>query len=216
MTHHPAPRRHPRAHRPPLQAVTAATAPGATSDRPPGAPAGPIDRVRDAIGAAAHRPRRRRRQRRASAAPARSSLSRDRRSYPAGHDCHDRSTPVHRRRRRPTGCSSADPLALLIGFALDQQVTVQKAFSGPAELQRRIGHLDAARIAAHGPRGAGRPSSGRRRPSTASRAPWPARCRPCARRSPATTATTPHGLDRRGRRPGPQAPPARPARASAR
>jgi uncharacterized HhH-GPD family protein len=42
----------------------------------------------------------------------------------------------------------SDPLALLIGFALDQQVTVQKAFSGPAELRRRIGHLDAARIAA--------------------------------------------------------------------
>ncbi len=42
----------------------------------------------------------------------------------------------------------AEPLALLIGFALDQQVTVQKAFSGPAELKRRLGHLDAARIAA--------------------------------------------------------------------
>lgn len=45
----------------------------------------------------------------------------------------------------------SDPLALLIGFALDQQVTVQKAFSGPAELRRRIGHLDAARIAAMDP-----------------------------------------------------------------
>jgi uncharacterized HhH-GPD family protein len=45
----------------------------------------------------------------------------------------------------------SDPLALLIGFELDQQVTVQKAFSGPAELQRRIGHLDAARIAATDP-----------------------------------------------------------------
>ena len=45
----------------------------------------------------------------------------------------------------------ADPLALLIGFALDQQVTVQKAFSGPAELKRRLGHLDAARIAATDP-----------------------------------------------------------------
>jgi uncharacterized HhH-GPD family protein len=44
-----------------------------------------------------------------------------------------------------------EPLALLIGFALDQQVTVQKAFSGPLELQRRIGHLDAARIAAMDP-----------------------------------------------------------------
>jgi uncharacterized HhH-GPD family protein len=44
-----------------------------------------------------------------------------------------------------------EPLALLIGFALDQQVTVQKAFSGPLELQRRLGHLDAARIAATDP-----------------------------------------------------------------
>jgi uncharacterized HhH-GPD family protein len=44
-----------------------------------------------------------------------------------------------------------DPLALLIGFALDQQVTVQKAFSGPAELKKRLGHLDAARIAAMDP-----------------------------------------------------------------
>ncbi len=46
---------------------------------------------------------------------------------------------------------AADPLALLIGFALDQQVTVQKAFSGPADLKRRLGHLDAARIAAMDP-----------------------------------------------------------------
>jgi len=44
-----------------------------------------------------------------------------------------------------------EPLALLIGFALDQQVTVQKAFSGPLEIQRRLGHLDAARIAATDP-----------------------------------------------------------------
>ena len=40
-----------------------------------------------------------------------------------------------------------DPLALLIGFALDQQVTVQKAFAGPLELSKRIGGLDAAAIA---------------------------------------------------------------------
>jgi uncharacterized HhH-GPD family protein len=45
----------------------------------------------------------------------------------------------------------AEPLALLIGFALDQQVTVQKAFSGPAELKRRLGHLEAARIAGMDP-----------------------------------------------------------------
>ena len=44
-----------------------------------------------------------------------------------------------------------EPLALLIGFALDQQVTVQKAFSGPLDLRKRIGHLDAARIAAMPP-----------------------------------------------------------------
>jgi uncharacterized HhH-GPD family protein len=42
---------------------------------------------------------------------------------------------------------ATDPLALLIGFALDQQVTVQKAFSGPLELQRRVGTLDAKTIA---------------------------------------------------------------------
>ena len=42
---------------------------------------------------------------------------------------------------------SEDPLALLIGFALDQQVTVQKAFSGPWELRTRLGHLDARKIA---------------------------------------------------------------------
>ncbi|MGH3104283.1 MAG: HhH-GPD-type base excision DNA repair protein [Gaiellaceae bacterium] len=40
-----------------------------------------------------------------------------------------------------------DPLALLIGFVLDQQVTVQKAFSSPAELRRRLGLLDAETIA---------------------------------------------------------------------
>ncbi len=44
-----------------------------------------------------------------------------------------------------------EPLALLIGFELDQQVPLQKAFSGPLELKRRIGSLDAARIAAMDP-----------------------------------------------------------------
>jgi uncharacterized HhH-GPD family protein len=44
-----------------------------------------------------------------------------------------------------------DPLALLIGFALDQQVTVQKAFAGPLELRARIGSLDAATIATMDP-----------------------------------------------------------------
>jgi uncharacterized HhH-GPD family protein len=41
----------------------------------------------------------------------------------------------------------SDPMALLIGFELDQQVTVQKAFSGPLELIARVGTIDARRIA---------------------------------------------------------------------
>ena len=44
-----------------------------------------------------------------------------------------------------------EPLALLVGFVLDQQVTVQKAFSGPLELRRRLGSFDAATIAAMDP-----------------------------------------------------------------
>jgi uncharacterized HhH-GPD family protein len=43
---------------------------------------------------------------------------------------------------------ASDPMALLIGFALDQQVTVQKAFSGPLALRERLGTLDAATLAA--------------------------------------------------------------------
>jgi uncharacterized HhH-GPD family protein len=42
---------------------------------------------------------------------------------------------------------SSDPLAMLIGFALDQQVTVQKAFSGPLDIRTRLGHLDARKLA---------------------------------------------------------------------
>jgi uncharacterized HhH-GPD family protein len=40
-----------------------------------------------------------------------------------------------------------DPMALLIGFALDQQVPVQTAFSGPLKLKQRLGTLDPARLA---------------------------------------------------------------------
>jgi uncharacterized HhH-GPD family protein len=43
---------------------------------------------------------------------------------------------------------ASDPMALLIGFALDQQVTVQQAFEGPLRLRDRVGTLDAARLAA--------------------------------------------------------------------
>jgi uncharacterized HhH-GPD family protein len=43
---------------------------------------------------------------------------------------------------------ASDPMALLVGFALDQQVTVQKAFLGPLALQERLGSIDAATLAA--------------------------------------------------------------------
>ena len=39
-----------------------------------------------------------------------------------------------------------EPLALLIGFALDQQVTVPTAFAGPLKLKQRLGTLDAKTI----------------------------------------------------------------------
>src|SRR3982751_5154358 len=42
---------------------------------------------------------------------------------------------------------ATDPMALLVGFALDQQVTVQKAFSGPLELRERLGAIDADTLA---------------------------------------------------------------------
>lgn len=42
---------------------------------------------------------------------------------------------------------ASDPMALLVGFVLDQQVTVQKAFSGPLALQERLGALDADTLA---------------------------------------------------------------------
>jgi uncharacterized HhH-GPD family protein len=53
-----------------------------------------------------------------------------------------------------TGDPAADELlntdgtALLIGMLLDQQVPMEWAFAGPATLRARLGHLDAATIAA--------------------------------------------------------------------
>jgi uncharacterized HhH-GPD family protein len=40
-----------------------------------------------------------------------------------------------------------DPMALLIGFALDQQVSVPKAFSGPLAIKERVGTLDPKKLA---------------------------------------------------------------------
>jgi uncharacterized HhH-GPD family protein len=40
-----------------------------------------------------------------------------------------------------------DPMALLVGFVLDQQVSVQKAFSGPLAIKERLGSLEASALA---------------------------------------------------------------------
>jgi uncharacterized HhH-GPD family protein len=42
---------------------------------------------------------------------------------------------------------ASDPMALLIGFALDQQVTVPTAFTGPRKIKQRVGTLDAHTLA---------------------------------------------------------------------
>jgi uncharacterized HhH-GPD family protein len=42
---------------------------------------------------------------------------------------------------------ASDPLALLVGFVLDQQVTVQKAFLGPLTIKERLGSFDADTLA---------------------------------------------------------------------
>jgi uncharacterized HhH-GPD family protein len=50
----------------------------------------------------------------------------------------------------PDACAllARDPFALLVGLAIDQQVTVQKAFAGPYVLEQRVGTLDPKRLAA--------------------------------------------------------------------
>ena len=40
-----------------------------------------------------------------------------------------------------------DPMALLVGFVLDQQITVQHAFAGPLAIRERIGSIDADTLA---------------------------------------------------------------------
>src|SRR5436309_11088407 len=42
---------------------------------------------------------------------------------------------------------AADPFALLVGFALDQQITVQQAFTGPLRIKQRVGTLDPKTLA---------------------------------------------------------------------
>jgi uncharacterized HhH-GPD family protein len=49
----------------------------------------------------------------------------------------------------PKACEllAQDPFALLVGFAIDQQVTVQKAFAGPYVLKERVGTLEPRKLA---------------------------------------------------------------------
>jgi uncharacterized HhH-GPD family protein len=49
----------------------------------------------------------------------------------------------------PAACEllARDPFALLVGFAIDQQVPVQKAFAGPYVLEQRVGTLDPGKLA---------------------------------------------------------------------
>jgi uncharacterized HhH-GPD family protein len=42
---------------------------------------------------------------------------------------------------------ASDPMALLVGFVLDQQITVQQAFTGPLLIRERLGSLDASALA---------------------------------------------------------------------
>src|SRR4029079_1065082 len=42
---------------------------------------------------------------------------------------------------------ASDPMALLVGFELDQRVTVMKAFAGPLALKERLGAIDADTLA---------------------------------------------------------------------
>lgn len=44
-----------------------------------------------------------------------------------------------------------DPLALLIGILLDQQIAMETAFAGPLKIQQRTGSLDAAALASFDP-----------------------------------------------------------------
>ncbi|HEV8103799.1 MAG TPA: HhH-GPD-type base excision DNA repair protein [Gaiellaceae bacterium] len=49
----------------------------------------------------------------------------------------------------PAACAllAAEPFAMLVGFAIDQQVTVQKAFAGPYVLKQRVGTIDPKKLA---------------------------------------------------------------------
>ena len=102
---------------------------------------------------------------------------------------HDRPPLLHRL-DEANALLVDDPFALLVGFALDQQVTVQKAFEGPLVLRERLGTLDAG---AGGDGAARGRSSASARPSIASPARWRGGSTTWRRTSPSSTTATRRG-----------------------
>src|SRR6059058_4035429 len=86
-----------------------------------------------------------------------------------------------------------DPFALLVGFALDQQVTVQQAFLGPLRLKQRLGTLDPSAVA----NADLEPIFRRSRRSTASQGRWRNACASSPPRSRRITAVTRPGSGQR-------------------
>jgi uncharacterized HhH-GPD family protein len=79
-----------------------------------------------------------------------SDAAKPRRDGPARPAVYDRAIPDQLHftdSEEANALIASDPMALLIGFALDQQVSVQKAFSGPLAIRERLGTLDAAALA---------------------------------------------------------------------
>ena len=74
---------------------------------------------------------------------------------------------------------SRDPLALLIGMVLDQQIPLEKAFSSPAELARRLGAPDSPPSSPPWTPTSSPHSSRSARRCTAFPDRWRAGCRPC-------------------------------------
>ncbi len=91
----------------------------------------------------------------------------------------------------PEACKllAQDPFALLMGFAIDQQVPVQKAFAGPLVLKQRVGTLDPAKLAELDLEEAFREKPAIHRFPGA----MAGRCASSPRSSPRTTAATPPG-----------------------
>jgi uncharacterized HhH-GPD family protein len=67
---------------------------------------------------------------------------------PGGYDRHMAPDQLHfTDSDEANALIASDPMALLVGFVLDQQVTVQKAFAGPLVLVERLGSIDADTLA---------------------------------------------------------------------